>query len=153
MSQLHTHYANLFVTRNAPLEVIRAAYKALAQKYHPDRNRSQDAERVMKLINKAWHVLSDSKLRQEHDEYIQRNSTGDSGEAPTTNRANEHSQATAASPPKSAPRREKSPYEEIEAMAAQLWFKNHTRDYVVNFLRERGLSVNDALEITNKLFH
>ena len=38
MTKVRTHYDNLKVARNAPPEVIRAAYKALAQKYHPDRN-------------------------------------------------------------------------------------------------------------------
>lgn len=43
MRQIHSHYDNLKVARNAPLEVIKAAYKTLSQKYHPDRN-AGDAE-------------------------------------------------------------------------------------------------------------
>ena len=38
MGKIHTHYDNLKVARGAPQEVIRAAYKALSQKYHPDKN-------------------------------------------------------------------------------------------------------------------
>ncbi|MCS6804710.1 MAG: DnaJ domain-containing protein, partial [Blastocatellia bacterium] len=38
MPKLHTHYDNLKVARNAPPEVIRAAYKTLSQRFHPDRN-------------------------------------------------------------------------------------------------------------------
>ena len=70
MDPIHTHYDNLKVTRNAPTEVIRAAYRALAQKYHPDLNRSPDASRVMKIFNEAWEVLSDPKRRAEHDQWI-----------------------------------------------------------------------------------
>ena len=38
MKKIHTHYDNLKVTRDAPTEVIRAAYRALSQQFHPDRN-------------------------------------------------------------------------------------------------------------------
>jgi curved DNA-binding protein CbpA len=70
MERIHTHYDNLKVTRNAPLEVIKAAYRAMAQKYHPDVNSVQGTEHVMKLINEAWVVLSDPIKRAEHDEWI-----------------------------------------------------------------------------------
>jgi DnaJ-class molecular chaperone len=73
MARIHTHYDNLKVARNAPPEVIRAAYKTLSQKYHPDRNPgSQDAIRIIQIINLAYEVLSDSAKRQEHDEWIER---------------------------------------------------------------------------------
>ncbi len=70
MERAHTHYDNLKVTRNAPTEVIRAAYRVLAQKYHPDLNPSPDALRVMKIFNEAWDVLSDPTRRAEHDQWI-----------------------------------------------------------------------------------
>lgn len=63
----HTHYDNLRVTRNAPDSVIKSAYKALAQQYHPDRNRSPDATRVMQIVNDAYAVLSDPFRRAEYD--------------------------------------------------------------------------------------
>lgn len=73
MPRVHTHYDNLKVARNAPPEVIRAAYKTLSQKYHPDRNgNSPDAIRVIQIINSAYAVLSDPDKRREHDEWIAR---------------------------------------------------------------------------------
>jgi curved DNA-binding protein CbpA len=73
MAQIHTHYDNLKVARNAPPEVIRAAYKTLSQKYHPDRHgNSPDAIRVIQIINTAYAVLSDPVKRREHDEWISR---------------------------------------------------------------------------------
>jgi len=73
MAQIHTHYDNLKVARNAPPEVIRAAYKILSQKYHPDRNgNNPDAIRVIQIINTAYAVLSDPEKRREHDEWIAR---------------------------------------------------------------------------------
>jgi hypothetical protein len=68
--KLHTHYDNLKVAQDAPLEVIRAAYKVLAQKHHPDRNPGEVAERVMKMLNESWDVLSDPAQRAAHDAWI-----------------------------------------------------------------------------------
>ena len=71
MKRIYTHYDNLKVARNAPTEVIRAAYKTLLQKYHPDRNPDDpDANRIITVINASYDVLSDSKKRQEHDLWI-----------------------------------------------------------------------------------
>jgi curved DNA-binding protein CbpA len=68
---MHTHYDNLKVSRTAPPEVIRAAYKVLAQRHHPDVNPSADAERVMRLLNQAYAVLSDPQQRHAHDAWIE----------------------------------------------------------------------------------
>ena len=68
---MHTHYDNLKVSRDAPPEVIRAAYKSLSQKYHPDRHAdSEQANRIMRLLNVAYDVLSDPIKRAEHDQWI-----------------------------------------------------------------------------------
>jgi hypothetical protein len=68
---LHTHYDNLKVARRAPQEVIRAAYKALSQKYHPDKNPGDvKAAHVMAMLNSAYGILADPQRRREHDEWI-----------------------------------------------------------------------------------
>jgi curved DNA-binding protein CbpA len=73
MAKLHTHYDNLKVARNAPLKVIRAAYKRLSQKFHPDKNPGNaEAARIMAIINTSYKVLSDPDKRREHDEWIAR---------------------------------------------------------------------------------
>jgi curved DNA-binding protein CbpA len=48
-------------------------YRYLAQKHHPDRNPTNrvEAERIMRLINDAYAVLSDPKRRRQHDIWIQ----------------------------------------------------------------------------------
>ncbi|MCR1768885.1 DnaJ-like protein MG200 [Burkholderia glumae] len=68
--KIHSHYDNLKVSRDAPPEVIRAAYKSLAQKYHPDRNRDPRAARIFTIINAAYDVLSDPSRRADHDEWL-----------------------------------------------------------------------------------
>lgn len=71
MKNIRTHYDNLKVARNAPPEVIRAAYKTLSQKHHPDRNgNSVESQRVMKIINESYSVLSDPEARRRHDAWI-----------------------------------------------------------------------------------
>lgn len=72
MAPVHTHYDNLKVARNAPPEVIRAAYKTLSKKYHPDHNpNNPEAIRIIQLINVAYNVLSDPVKREEHDKWIE----------------------------------------------------------------------------------
>ena len=62
------YYGTLGVTPTAELAVIKAAYKALASIYHPDKNSSDDATQKMTTINEAWGVLSDSAKRKQYDE-------------------------------------------------------------------------------------
>lgn len=70
---LRTHYDNLKVARTATQAEIKAAYRALALQYHPDVNKSEDAERIMKLINTSYEVLSDETRRSAHDRWIREN--------------------------------------------------------------------------------
>src|SRR5205085_5351640 len=71
MAKIHTHYDNLKVARQAPQEVVRAAYKALSQKYHPDKNPGDEkAARIMAIVNTAYNILSDPVRRKEHDDWI-----------------------------------------------------------------------------------
>ena len=73
MSKLHTHYDNLKVARDAPPEVIRAAYKTLCNKFHPDRHAgSEKATHTFQLINTAYEVLSNPASRLHHDAWIEK---------------------------------------------------------------------------------
>lgn len=69
--RIATYYARLKVAQDAPPEVIRAAHKALAQKYHPDRHEgSVRHEKVLASLNKAKDVLLDPERRASHDAWI-----------------------------------------------------------------------------------
>ena len=68
-----TYYDVLQVERDATPERVRAAYRRLAQKYHPDKMPGNaNASRAMAAINAAYEVLSDGHRRAEHDLWIRR---------------------------------------------------------------------------------
>ena len=61
------YYDILQVHPKAEKEVIKAAYRKLAAKYHPDMNKAPDAMEKMKQINAAYEVLSDPAKRAVYD--------------------------------------------------------------------------------------
>ena len=64
------YYDLLGVPRNADEKQIRAAYRRLARKYHPDVNSGQsDAADRFKEINEANEVLSNAESRKLYDRY------------------------------------------------------------------------------------
>lgn len=75
------HYRLLQVDPEAEPEVIAAAYRALAKKYHPDRDPSRTAVRRMQAINEAWEVLGDPERRRRYDEAQAVGTTGPGGAA------------------------------------------------------------------------
>ena len=80
-------YKILKISRDAPDEVIRAAYKVLASKYHPDKNPGNEASaRMMQHVNDAYALLSDPIRRSEYDR-----KSSDATEPPATEPPNSDS--------------------------------------------------------------
>ena len=74
-----SYYDILQVAPDAPAQEIRAAYRRMAQCYHPARSPdNRFAPKVMANVNKAYAVLSDPARRQEHDRWLQRQCDGHS---------------------------------------------------------------------------
>lgn len=61
------YYEILGVSRDADNSTIKSAYRKLARKYHPDVNKTKEAEEKFKDINEAYEVLSDKVKRQRYD--------------------------------------------------------------------------------------
>jgi curved DNA-binding protein CbpA len=65
--RIRNYYKILQVPFESTADEIRTAYRKLAKQYHPDVNKSPDANAMMKLINEAYAVLGDKKRRMMYD--------------------------------------------------------------------------------------
>jgi molecular chaperone DnaJ len=61
------YYDLLGVSRDASQDEIKRAFRKLAFKYHPDRNKKPDAEERFKEVSEAYAVLSDPEKRRQYD--------------------------------------------------------------------------------------
>lgn len=60
-------YETLEISENADKSEIKKAYRKLAKKYHPDINKTPEAEEKFKEINAAYEVLSDDQKKSQYD--------------------------------------------------------------------------------------
>jgi curved DNA-binding protein len=65
--QYKDYYEILGVKRDAADAEIKSAYRKLARKYHPDVNKTAEAEGKFKDLNEAYEVLSDKEKRRRYD--------------------------------------------------------------------------------------
>ena len=63
------YYKILGIVKGASDDEIKKAYRKLALKYHPDKNRAAGAEEKFKEIAEAYEVLSDTKKREVYDKF------------------------------------------------------------------------------------
>jgi len=76
LGEKRDYYEVLGVGRNASQEEIKRAFRRLAFKYHPDRNKDPDAEEKFKEISEAYAVLSDKEKRARYDQFGHAGITG-----------------------------------------------------------------------------
>ena len=69
MADKRDYYEVLGLSKGANEDEIKRAYRKLAKQYHPDVNKSPDAEIKFKEINEAYSVLSDSEKRSAYDQF------------------------------------------------------------------------------------
>ena len=69
MSAKRDYYEVLGVSKSASADEIKSQYRKLALKFHPDRNKSEEAAEHFKEISEAYAVLSDTEKRKIYDQY------------------------------------------------------------------------------------
>ncbi len=69
MAEKKDYYDVLGLSKSASKEEIKKAYRKLAKEFHPDKNKSQDAESRFKEIQEAYDILSDEQKRSAYDQY------------------------------------------------------------------------------------
>ena len=62
-------YKVLGVSKSADASEIKKAYRKLAVEYHPDKNKSKEAEEKFKEINQAYEVLGNEQKRKQYDQF------------------------------------------------------------------------------------
>jgi curved DNA-binding protein CbpA len=67
---MRTYYSLLNISKSASSDEIKAAYRSMASRYHPDVSSDSNAHEVFKILNRAYSVLSDPIKRQDYDKLI-----------------------------------------------------------------------------------
>ncbi len=64
---MQNYYEILGTSKDATQDEIKKAYRQKSKMYHPDINKSDNAEAMMKKVNQAYDVLGDPAKRQQYD--------------------------------------------------------------------------------------
>lgn len=69
MATNRDYYEILGVSKTANAQELKTAYRKQALQWHPDRNKSKEAEAKFKEVNEAYEVLSDAQKKAAYDQY------------------------------------------------------------------------------------
>ena len=64
---MENYYSILGVQENSDQNLIKKAYREMAKKYHPDKNKEPNAEEKFKKVTEAYENIGDPAKRQEYD--------------------------------------------------------------------------------------
>ncbi|KAF4637683.1 hypothetical protein G7Y89_g404 [Cudoniella acicularis] len=79
---IEDYYSILEVSQFAPISSIKDSYRRLALRYHPDKNKKEDATEAFQRLGRAWEVLQDEAKRAQYDgELLKRKREKEEGEA------------------------------------------------------------------------
>ncbi len=73
---MKNYYKILGVSESSNKDEIKKAFRNLAKKYHPDKNKDNpDAIEMFQQINEAYEILSNESSREEYDKKLNQNSS------------------------------------------------------------------------------
>jgi curved DNA-binding protein CbpA len=134
------YYKILELARDATAGEIKSNYRALAMRWHPDRNSgSPEADERFKAIAEAYSVLSDEARRRDYDARLSAGESGGFGESPSFGRG--------FSP-------EEAAYmfmNEMYVLASELTMQNVGWRDIAREMVRRGCPEGTALEIARKI--
>ncbi len=84
---MHNYYNILGITKSASQAQIKKAYRKLALKWHPDKNKSPGAEARFIKITEAYKILSDPEARKSYDRGSRYKSTSKASHQSTTSKS------------------------------------------------------------------
>ena len=135
---MKTHYEVLGLLPQAEDVVVKAAYKALAQKFHPDKHKGHKDQytELMARINSAYEVLGNKDLRQKYDQLLEQ-------------RAQRKAKADKAKDDK--PRPEHKPKTD-KPKAAKTGTRHKTHDALIEQLRHNAIDEVTAVNLYEEVF-
>jgi curved DNA-binding protein CbpA len=72
MAKKKNYYEVLEVSATASFETIKASYRKLALRLHPDKNKARNATRAFQRLGRAWETLKDEEKRAKYDSRLRR---------------------------------------------------------------------------------
>jgi len=63
------YYKTLGVSKSASADEIKKAYRKLALEFHPDRNKTKEADKKFKEVTQAYEILSNPQKRKQYDQF------------------------------------------------------------------------------------
>lgn len=75
------YYKILGIAKSAKDDEVKKAYRKMALRYHPDKNKTIGAEEKFKEVAEAYEVLSDKKKRDVYDKYGEEGLKGNHGKS------------------------------------------------------------------------
>ncbi|KAI3348914.1 DnaJ domain-containing protein, partial [Clostridium botulinum] len=73
---MKNYYKILGISESSNKDEIKKAFRNLAKKYHPDKNKdNKDAIEMFQQINEAYEILSNESSREEYDKKLNQNNS------------------------------------------------------------------------------
>lgn len=116
-----SYYEFLGLSRSATSEEIKTAYKSLILKFHPDRNKTPEAQEIFNNVCEAYAVLSDPSERKKFDAWLSLQSYSSSASSSSHTPCSSSQQGAAAQKPSTQKQNNTTPKQEMPKPKTFYW--------------------------------